>query len=54
MIACVLLVTLRLFIGWQLAYEGFWKVSTLDTARPWTSEGYLKNARGRSATCSAA
>ncbi|NNJ27611.1 DoxX family protein [Alienimonas chondri] len=45
-IACVLLVTLRLFIGWQLAYEGFWKVSTLDTNRPWTSEGYLKNAQG--------
>ena len=45
-IACVLLVTLRLFIGWQLAYEGFWKVSTLDTVRPWTSAGYLANAQG--------
>ena len=45
-IACVLLVTLRLFIGWQLAYEGFWKVSTLDTPAPWTSEGYLKNSQG--------
>ncbi|WP_145359029.1 hypothetical protein [Alienimonas californiensis] len=45
-IACVLLVTLRLFIGWQLAYEGFWKVATLDTTTPWTSEGYLKNAQG--------
>ena len=45
-IACVLLVTLRLFIGWQLAYEGLWKVRTLDTPRPWTSEGYLANAQG--------
>ena len=44
--ACVLLVTLRLFIGWQLAYEGAWKVETLDTPRPWTSAGYLANAQG--------
>ena len=45
-VACVLLVTLRLFIGWQLTYEGFWKVQTLDTPRPWTSAGYLQNAQG--------
>ena len=45
-IACVLLVTLRLFIGWQLAYEGFWKVSTIGTPQQWTSEGYLKNSQG--------
>ena len=45
-IACVLLVTLRLFIGWQLAYEGVWKVETLDTPRPWTSAGFLANAQG--------
>ncbi|MEM9702079.1 MAG: hypothetical protein AAF907_06515, partial [Planctomycetota bacterium] len=45
-VACVLLVTLRLFIGWQLAYEGFWKVNTLETARPWTSDGYLRNSQG--------
>ena len=45
-VACVLLVTLRLFIGWQLAYEGFWKVDTLDTPRPWTSAGFLANAKG--------
>lgn len=44
--ACVLLVLLRLFIGWQFLYEGLWKVDTLDTPRPWTAEGFLKNAQG--------
>lgn len=44
--ACVLLVVLRLFIGWQFLYEGLWKVDTLDTPRPWTAEGFLKNAQG--------
>lgn len=44
--ACVLLVTLRLFIGWQLLYEGLWKVQTLGTARPWTGAGFLGAAQG--------
>ena len=44
--ACVLLVVLRLAIGWQLLYEGLWKISTLDSARPWSSAGYLKNSVG--------
>lgn len=45
-VACVLLVTLRLFIGWHLLYEGLWKYHTQSTSQPWTSEGYLRNATG--------
>jgi uncharacterized membrane protein YphA (DoxX/SURF4 family) len=45
-VACVLLVTLRLCIGWQFLYEGLWKIDTLDSAQPWTAAGYLKNAQG--------
>jgi len=45
-IAVVLMVVLRLAIGWQLLYEGLWKIDTLDTAKPWTSAGYLRNAQG--------
>ena len=45
-IACVLLVTLRLMIGWQLMYEGFWKIRTLKSPKPWTAAGYLKNSMG--------
>lgn len=45
-LACFLLVTLRLFIGWHLLYEGLWKLNTQSTATPWTAEGYLKNATG--------
>lgn len=44
--AVVLLVVLRLSIGWQLLYEGLWKIDTLHTASPWTSAGYLKNSVG--------
>lgn len=44
--AIVLLVVLRLGIGWQLLYEGLWKVDTLDSPRPWSAAGYLKNAVG--------
>ncbi|MEQ9410215.1 MAG: DoxX family protein [Fuerstiella sp.] len=44
--AIVLLVVLRLSIGWQLLYEGLWKIDTLHTATPWTSAGYLKNSVG--------
>jgi uncharacterized membrane protein YphA (DoxX/SURF4 family) len=44
--AMVCLVLLRVSIGWQFLYEGLWKYNTLQTAQPWTSEGYLKNAQG--------
>ena len=44
--AVVLLVVLRLAIGWQLLYEGLWKIDTLKSPRPWTSGGYLKNSVG--------
>ena len=42
----VLLVLLRISIGWHLMYEGLWKLSTLKTSTPWSAEGYLKNATG--------
>ena len=45
-LACVLLVTLRLFIGWQFLYEGLWKVDAVSSTQPWTSAGFLKNAQG--------
>lgn len=41
-----MLVTLRLMIGWQLLYEGLWKVRTLKSPTPWTAAGYLKNSMG--------
>ena len=44
--ACVLLVTLRLFIGWQFLYEGVWKLETQSSTRPWTAAGFLKSAQG--------
>ncbi|MFN8709665.1 MAG: hypothetical protein ACK526_15570 [Planctomyces sp.] len=44
--AAFLLVVLRLGIGWQLLYEGLWKIDTLQTPTPWSSEGYLKNSQG--------
>ena len=45
-LAILFLVLLRISIGWQFLYEGLWKYETLDTAQPWSSEGYLKNAQG--------
>lgn len=45
-LAVFFLVVLRIAIGWQFLYEGLWKYDTLDSAQPWTSEGYLKNAQG--------
>ena len=45
-IACVVIVALRLVIGWQLLYEGMWKIRTLRSPTPWTSAGYLKNSQG--------
>lgn len=44
--AVMLLVVLRVSIGWQLLYEGMWKINTLSTQSPWSSDGYLKNAQG--------
>jgi len=44
--AAVLLVVLRLSIGWQLMYEGLWKIKTLKSPTPWTSAGFLKNSQG--------
>jgi uncharacterized membrane protein YphA (DoxX/SURF4 family) len=44
--ACLLLVLLRVSIGWQFLYEGLWKLDTQSTAKPWSAEGYLTNARG--------
>lgn len=44
--AVVLLVVLRLSIGWQLLYEGLWKIQTLSTPTPWSASGYLTNAQG--------
>jgi len=46
LLAVVLLVLLRISIGWHLMYEGLWKLSTLKTSTPWSAEGYLKNATG--------
>lgn len=45
-IGCILLVVLRIAIGWHLLYEGWWKINSQSTAQPWTAEGYLKNATG--------
>lgn len=45
-LACLLLVLVRVSIGWQFLYEGLWKFGTLQTSRPWSAEGYLKNAQG--------
>lgn len=44
--AMVLIVVLRISIGWQLLYEGLWKIDTLSTPKPWSSSGYLKNSQG--------
>ncbi len=45
-LACVLLVTFRIAIGWHLLYEGWWKIDTQSTSTPWSAEGYLKNSTG--------
>ncbi|WP_437190867.1 DoxX family protein [Planctomicrobium sp. SH527] len=46
LVAVILIVLLRISIGWQFLYEGLWKKQTLSSNNPWTSEGYLKNAQG--------
>ncbi|MCA8986607.1 MAG: hypothetical protein KDA78_03145 [Planctomycetaceae bacterium] len=45
-IACIALVVVRLALGWQLLYEGLWKLDSQKTSSPWTAEPYLKNATG--------
>ena len=45
-VAVLLVIALRLSIGWQLMYEGLWKIKTLHSPNPWTAEGYLKNSVG--------
>lgn len=45
-IAILFIVVLRLCIGWQLLYEGLWKIDSLSSPRPWTAAGYLNNAKG--------
>lgn len=42
----LILVVLRMSIGWQLLYEGLWKLDTLSTPKPWSASGYLRNAKG--------
>ena len=44
--ALILVVLLRMAIGWQLLYEGLWKIDTLKSPKPWTAAGYLKNSQG--------
>ncbi len=46
LLAILLLVLLRIAIGWQFLYEGLWKYDTLNTPNPWTPRGYLANAEG--------
>lgn len=45
-LAILLLVIVRVSIGWHLLYEGLWKLNTQTTAEPWSAEPYLKNAQG--------
>jgi len=44
--ALILVVVLRMAIGWQLLYEGLWKLDTLNSPKPWSAVGYLKNSQG--------
>ncbi|MBT4864133.1 MAG: DoxX family protein, partial [Planctomycetaceae bacterium] len=46
LLAVVLIVVVRLCIGWQFAYEGLWKLNSQSGPQPWTAAGYLKNASG--------
>ena len=45
-LAVLLIVLLRLSIGWQFLYEGLWKLESQSTTTPWTASGYLSNAQG--------
>lgn len=44
--AILFVVILRMAIGWQFVYEGYWKIHSQGTAKPWTAAGYLKNSQG--------
>jgi len=44
--AKLLLVVLRIAIGWHLLYEGLYKLDTLSSGDPWTSQAYLENSTG--------
>lgn len=37
---------LRITIGWHFHYEGLWKVQSLKSSKPFSAEGYLRNATG--------
>ncbi len=45
-LAVLFLVVLRVGIGWQLLYEGLWKINSLDSPAPWSAAGYLTNSMG--------
>jgi len=45
-LAVLLIVLLRLSIGWQFVYEGLWKLESMSTTTPWTASGFLSNAQG--------
>ncbi len=45
-LAIILLVVLRISIGWQFLYEGLWKFSTHNGPNPWSAEGFLKQSQG--------
>lgn len=42
----VLLVLLRLAIGWHLLYEGLYKLDSYVTNQPWSSRSYLERSEG--------
>lgn len=42
----VLLVLLRLAIGWHLLYEGLYKLDSYSTNQPWSSRSYLERSEG--------
>ena len=46
LLACLLIVGLRVAIGWQFLYEGIWKLNSQRGSRPWNAEPYLLNSRG--------
>jgi uncharacterized membrane protein YphA (DoxX/SURF4 family) len=39
-------VLLRITIGWHFHYEGLWKVESFRGEKPFSAEGYLRNATG--------
>lgn len=45
-VAKILLVLLRIAVGWHLLYEGLYKLNTYTTATPWSSRAYLERSEG--------